>query len=255
MTIDNRTTKSATGRNLRRGPRIGSSTDRHAEHHHSDRIGWLRAAVLGANDGIVSTASLVLGVAAAGAEHRTILLTSVSGLIAGAMSMAAGEFVSVHSQEDTEDADLAQESAELERNPVGEQRELAVIYVGRGLDPHLAEQVSGELMAHDALGAHARDELGLSSTTQARPVQAALASAASFSVGAVLPIAVVALASPARLILWVSLSALTFLAGLGALSAQAGGAPMWSGTWRVAFWGAVAMGVTAGAGALFGAVA
>jgi len=228
---------------------------RHAEHHHGDRVGWLRAAVLGANDGIVSTASLVLGVAAAGAEHRTILLTSVSGLIAGAMSMAAGEFVSVHSQEDTENADLAQERAELKQDPVGEQRELAGIYVGRGLDLPLADQVAGKLMARDALGAHARDELGLSDTTAARPTQAALASAASFSVGAVLPIAVVTTASSAHLIFWVSVSSLAFLAGLGALSAQVGGAPLWKGTWRVAFWGAVAMVVTAGAGALFGAVA
>ena len=226
-----------------------------AELHRSDRIGWLRAAVLGANDGIVSTASLVLGVATAGAEHRTILLTSISGLIAGAMSMAAGEFVSVHSQEDTENADLTQERSELKRDPAGEQRELAGIYVGRGLQPALADQVAQQLMALDALGAHARDELGFSTTTAARPTQAALTSAASFSVGAALPIAVVAAVSPAQLILWVSLSALAFLAGLGALSAQVGGARVWSGTWRLAFWGAVAMAVTAGAGALFGAVA
>ncbi len=227
----------------------------HAEHHHGDRIGWLRAAVLGANDGIVSTASLVLGVAAAGAEHRTILLTSVSGLIAGAMSMAAGEFVSVHSQADTEAADLARERAELKQNPAAELRELAGIYAGRGLDQPLADQVAAKLTAHDALGAHARDELGFSDTTAARPMQAAWASAASFSVGAVLPIAVVATAWPAQLIFWVSLSSLAFLAGLGALSAQVGGAPVWGGTWRVAFWGAAAMAVTAGAGALFGAVA
>lgn len=228
---------------------------RHAERHRTDRIGWLRAAVLGANDGIVSTASLVLGVAAAGAEHRTILLTSVSGLIAGAMSMAAGEFVSVHSQADTENADLAQERAELKRDPAGERRELAGIYVGRGLEPPLADQVAGELMFHDALGAHARDELGLSETTAARPVQAALASAGSFSVGAALPIAVVTTASSVHVILWVALSSLAFLAGLGAISARVGGAPVWNGTWRVAFWGAVAMGVTAAAGALFGALA
>jgi vacuolar iron transporter family protein len=228
---------------------------RHSEHHRSDRIGWLRAAVLGANDGIVSTASLVLGVAAAGADHRTIVLTSVSGLIAGAMSMAAGEFVSVHSQADTESADLARERAELTRDPAGEHRELAGIYVGRGLEPALADQVATQLMAHDALAAHARDELGLSDTTAARPIQAALASAASFAVGAVLPIAVVAVAARDQLLLWVALSSLAFLAGLGALSAQAGGARMWTGTWRVAFWGAAAMAVTAGAGALFGAVA
>ena len=235
--------------------RFAKRLGRHAEHHRSDRIGWLRAAVLGANDGIVSTASLVLGVAAAGAEHRTILLTSVSGLIAGAMSMAAGEFVSVHSQEDTENADLVQEAGELKQDPTGEQRELATIYVGRGLDQPLADKVAVELMAHDALGAHARDELGLSVTTAARPTQAALASAASFSVGAVLPIVVVAAVSPAHLLLWVSASALAFLAILGAISARVGGARIWNGTWRVAFWGAVAMGVTAGAGAVFGAVA
>jgi len=244
-----------TGHALPPRGRFAKTLGRHAEHHRSDRIGWLRAAVLGANDGIVSTASLVLGVAAAGAEHRTILLTSVSGLIAGAMSMAAGEFVSVHSQEDTENADLTRERAELKQDPAGEQSELARIYVGRGLDQPLADQVAGKLMAHDALGAHARDELGLSDTTAARPTQAALASAASFSVGAVLPIAVVATASPAQLILWVSVSSLAFLAGLGALSAQVGCARVWDGTWRVAFWGAVAMAVTAGAGALFGAVA
>ena len=227
----------------------------HAEHHHSNRIGWLRAAVLGANDGIVSTASLVLGVAAAGAAHQTILVTSLSGLIAGAMSMAAGEFVSVHSQQDTEDADLAQERAELKQDPEGERRELSSIYVSRGLDRALADQVAIQLMAHDALGAHARDELGLSATTAARPTQAAFASAASFAVGAALPIAVVATTTPAHLLPLVSLSALAFLAGLGALSAQAGGAPLWNGTWRVTFWGAVAMAVTACAGALFGAVA
>jgi VIT1/CCC1 family predicted Fe2+/Mn2+ transporter len=194
-------------------------------------------------------------VAAAGAEHRTILLTSVSGLIAGAMSMAAGESVSVHSQSDTENADLARERAELEQDPVGERRELAGICVGRGLDRTLADEVAGKLMAHDALGAHTRDELGLSGTTAARPTQAALASAASFSVGAVLPIAVVATASPAHLILWVSAASLAFLAGLGAVSAQMGGASVWNGTWRVATWGAAAMAVPAGAGALFGAVA
>jgi vacuolar iron transporter family protein len=227
---------------------------RHAEKHRSDRIGWLRAAVLGANDGIVSTASLVLGVAAAGADHRTILLTSVSGLIAGAMSMAAGEFVSVHSQADTEKADLARERAELAQDPTGEHRELARIYVGRGLEPALADQVAGQLMAHDALGAHARDELGLSDTTAARPLQAALASAASFAVGAVLPMAVVAIASSSQLMLWVTVSSLAFLAGLGAVSARIGGAPVWTGTWRVAFWGAGAMAFTAGAGALFGVV-
>ena len=227
----------------------------HTERHRSDRIVWLRAAVLGANDGIVSTASLVLGVAAAGADHRTVLMTSVSGLIAGAMSMAAGEFVSVHSQADTESADLARERAELKQDPLGEQGELAGIYVGRGLDPALADQVAEQLMAHDALGAHARDELGLSDATAARPTQAALASAASFAVGAALPIGVVALAPAPQLLWWVSIASLVFLAALGAVSARIGGAQIGKGTWRVAFWGAFAMAVTAGAGALFGAVA
>ena len=226
-----------------------------AEHHRNERTGWLRAAVLGANDGILSTASLVLGVAAAGADHRTLLLTSFSGLVAGAMSMAAGEFVSVHSQKDSEDADLMRERIELKQNPAGEQRELAGIYVGRGLDRPLADKVAGELMAHDAIGAHARDELGFSPTTAARPTQAALASAASFSVGAALPIGVVLVAPTAHLILSVTIASLLFLAALGAVSAQVGGARVWNGTWRVAFWGAIAMGVTAGAGALFGAVA
>lgn len=234
---------------------MGRPVRRHAEHHHSDRIGWLRAAVLGANDGIVSTASLVLGVAAAGAEPRTILLTSVSGLIAGAMSMAAGEFVSVHAQADTENADLDRERAEIARDPVGEQRELAGLYRRRGLDAALSAQVAGQLMAHDALGAHARDELGLTEGTAARPLQAALASAASFAVGAALPIVVLALVPQALLVGVVAGSSLVFLAGLGALSARAGGAPVWNGIWRVAFWGALAMGVTAAAGALFGAVA
>lgn len=228
---------------------------RASERHNSTRIGWLRAAVLGANDGIVSTASLVLGVAAAGAEHRTILMTSASGLIAGAMSMAAGEFVSVHSQQDTENADLETERSELKHDPAGELRELANIYVDRGLSQSLADQVARELSARDALSAHARDELGLSAVTAAQPLQAALASAASFAVGAALPIAVLATTDPNQLLWWVSTSALIFLAGLGALAARAGGAPVWSGTWRVAFWGAVAMAVTSGAGKLFGAVA
>jgi vacuolar iron transporter family protein len=230
-------------------------SNHHLEAHRSSRSGWLRAAVLGANDGIVSTASLVLGVAAAGAEYRTILLTSVSGLIAGAMSMAAGEFVSVHSQHDTENADLAREHAELKANPVAEQRELAAIYVERGLDAALADQVAGKLMAHDALSAHARDELGLSAATAARPTQAAWASAASFAIGAVLPIAVVAVVPASHLMVWVSLASLVFLATLGAVSAQIGGAPVRNGTWRVTFWGALAMAVTAGAGTLLGAVA
>ena len=228
---------------------------RHGEGHSSERIGWLRAAVLGANDGIVSTASLVLGVAAAGADHRTLLMTSISGLIAGAMSMAAGEFVSVHSQKDTETADLARERAELKADPVGEQRELAGIYRSRGLERSLADRVAAQLMAHDAIGTHARDELGFSPATAARPTQAALASAASFGVGAALPIGVVLVATPAHLMAWVSVASLVFLAGLGATSAWVGGAPVGKGAWRVAFWGAIAMAVTAGAGALFGAVA
>ncbi|WP_019938919.1 VIT family protein [Bordetella sp. FB-8] len=249
MTLD-----SKAGQDSNQRTRIAWAKRGRAEHHHNNRIAWLRAAVLGANDGIVSTASLVLGVAAAGADHKAILLTSVSGLIAGAMSMAAGEFVSVHSQADTQNADLAQERSELKQDPMGERRELAAIYVGRGLDPTLADQVAGKLMAHDALGAHARDELGLSDGTVARPIQAACASAGSFSVGALLPIVVVATVSPSRLIPWVCLASLAFLGSLGALSAQLGGARVGAGTWRVAFWGAVAMAVTAGAGALFGAV-
>jgi VIT1/CCC1 family predicted Fe2+/Mn2+ transporter len=228
---------------------------RPAERHLGGRSGWLRAAVLGANDGIVSTASLVLGVAAAGAEPRTVLLTSVSGLIAGAMSMAAGEFVSVHSQQDTEQADLTRERSELNADPMGEQQELAAIYVQRGLNAALAEQVAIQLTAQGALTAHARDELGQSPATAARPVQAAAASAASFAVGAALPIAVVAAVPAHSTILWVSITSLVFLAVLGAVSARVGGAPVWTGTWRVAFWGAFAMAVTAGAGFVFGAVA
>lgn len=228
---------------------------RHTERHRTDRIGWLRAAVLGANDGIVSTASLVVGVAAASASHATILTTGVAGLVAGAMSMAAGEYVSVHSQSDTEQADLSRERAELEADPAAERRELAGVYVARGLDPALAEQVAAQLMARDALGAHARDELGLSDATAARPLQAALASAASFAVGAALPIVVVSVAPPAQLIVSVSVASLLFLGVLGATSARMGGAPVVAGTARVALWGAFAMAVTAGAGALFGAVA
>lgn len=225
----------------------------HLEHHRSDRIGWLRAAVLGANDGIVSTASLVVGVAAAQASPSTIVMTAVAGLVAGAMSMAAGEYVSVHSQADTEKADLDRERRELAANPQGEQRELATIYERRGLDPALAQEVAQQLMAHDALGAHARDELELSQVTAARPVQAALTSAASFAAGAALPL-VVAVAAPAgNLLVWVSGTALVFLALLGALAARTGGAGVWVGAWRVTFWGALAMAITAGVGALFGA--
>ncbi|WPC68812.1 VIT family protein [Rhodoferax ferrireducens] len=227
---------------------------RHTERHRTDRIGWLRAAVLGANDGIVSTASLVVGVAAASASHGSILLTGVAGLVAGAMSMAAGEYVSVHSQADTETADLSRERAELELDPASERRELAAIYVARGLQPGLAQQVAEQLMQHDALGAHARDELGISDTFSARPIQAALASAASFAVGSVLPLAATALAPETGLIGWVSGTSLLFLALLGAVAARVGGAGVLVGAWRVTFWGALAMGITAGVGALFGAV-
>ena len=226
----------------------------HPERHRSDRIGWLRAAVLGANDGIVSTASLVLGVAAASASHSNILLTGVAGLVAGAMSMAAGEYVSVHSQADTEQSDLSRERAELAKQPAAEQRELAAIYVARGLDAGLAQQVAEQLMQHDALGAHARDELGISVALSARPVQAALASAASFAVGAALPLVVTALVPGPGLIVWVSATALVFLAALGVLSAGVGGARLLVGAWRVTFWGALAMAITAGVGALVGGV-
>jgi len=227
---------------------------RHTERHRSDRIGWLRAAVLGANDGIVSTASLLVGMAAAQASHQTLLVTGVAGLVAGAMSMAAGEYVSVHSQSDTEKADLARESAEIEADPAAEQRELTAIYVKRGLDLELARQVAGQLMKHDALGAHARDELGITETLKARPVQAALASASSFAVGAVLPLGVVFLAPQNTLMAWLSASSLAFLALLGALAARAGGAGMVNGAWRVTFWGALAMAATALVGRAFGAV-
>ncbi len=202
---------------------------RHAERHRTDRIGWLRAAVLGANDGIVSTASLVVGVAAASTSPGNILLTGVAGLVAGAMSMAAGEYVSVHSQADTEQADLSRERAELEADPVAEQRELAAIYVARGLEPALAQQVVEQLMHHDALGAHARDELGISEALSARPIQAALASAASFGVGAALPLAVVALMPAPQLMPGVVGTSLLFLALLGAVAARVGGAVPWLG--------------------------
>ncbi len=230
-----------------------ASRRHHTEGHRTDRIGWLRAAVLGANDGIVSTASLVLGVAAASADHASILLTGVAGLVAGAMSMAAGEYVSVHSQADTEKADLAREQAELDTDPAAELRELSAIYVGRGLEPALALQVATQLMQHDALGAHARDELGISESFSARPVQAAFASAASFAAGALLPLAVTALAPESDLIVWVAITSLAFLSALGALAAKAGGAGVLAGAWRVSFWGALAMAITAGVGALFGA--
>lgn len=225
---------------------------RHWERHRTERIGWLRAAVLGANDGIVSTASLVLGVAAAHATHESILIAGIAGLVAGAMSMAAGEYVSVHSQADTEKADLDRERKELQTDGPGERRELAAIYVGRGLDPELANKVADQLMAHDALGAHARDELGISQTTIAQPLQAALASAASFSVGAALPLLMVALSSRSAVIGVVAGASLVFLALLGALAARAGGASLVVGAARVAFWGALAMGITTGVGSLVG---
>jgi VIT1/CCC1 family predicted Fe2+/Mn2+ transporter len=227
---------------------------RRPERHRAGRTGWLRAAVLGANDGVLSTASLVLGVAAAHGTHGNVLIAGTAGLVAGAMSMAAGEYVSVHSQADTEQADLALERRELRTDDKGERRELAAIYIGRGLEPALARQVADQLMAHDALGAHARDELGISEPLRARPIQAALASAASFAVGAALPLLVAALAADVILIFLVSGTSLAFLALLGALAARAGGAGMVTGALRVTFWGALAMGVTAGIGILFGTI-
>lgn len=226
---------------------------RRKEQHRIGRIGWLRAAVLGANDGILSTASLVLGVAAA-TTHTNVLVAGVAGLVAGSMSMAAGEYVSVHSQADTEQAELKQERAELKADDKDEHKELAAIYVARGLDPSLAKQVAEQLMAHDAIGAHARDELGISETLRARPIQAALASAGSFAVGAAMPLLVTAIAPEAGLIPLVSGTSLVFLVLLGGLAARAGGAGMTVGAIRVTFWGALAMAVTAGIGALFGTV-
>ena len=226
---------------------------RRAESHRNARIGWLRAAVLGANDGIVSTASLMIGVAAASSGRATVLLTGIAGLVAGAMSMAAGEYVSVHSQADTEAADLARERAELQRDTAAEQRELTAIYVARGLEPDLATKVATQLMAHDALGAHARDELGISPQLRARPLQAALASASSFAAGAALPLALAAILPEPALIIGMSVASLAFLAGLGVIAARVGGSPVWIAAWRVTFWGALAMAITAGAGRLFGA--
>ncbi|HKJ72858.1 MAG TPA: VIT family protein [Alphaproteobacteria bacterium] len=228
---------------------------RHTEIHRTQRIGWLRAAVLGANDGIVSTASLILGVAAAGAGSHGILVAGVAGLVAGAMSMAAGEYVSVSSQADTERADLARERDELAAEPEQEQAELTAIYVKRGLDRALASNVARQLMQHDALGAHARDELGLSDSLPARPVQAALASAGTFTVGAVLPLLIVALFPVASLMWAVSGGSLLFLALLGSLSARTGGAPVVVAASRVTFWGALAMALTTGVGVLVGVAA
>lgn len=233
----------------------GSIVIKHAERHRTQRIGWLRASVLGANDGIVSTASLILGVAAAGVDSQGILVAGVAGLVAGAMSMAAGEYVSVSSQADTERADLAREREELMAEPELEQAELTAIYVRRGLDPELASTVASRLMQHDALGAHARDELGISDIVAARPIQAALASAGTFAVGAILPLLIVMLVPASALIWVVSVSALLFLALLGGVSAKVGGAPIIVGASRVTFWGALAMALTAGVGALFGVAA
>jgi vacuolar iron transporter family protein len=225
---------------------------RHSEHHLIDRLGWLRAAVLGANDGVLSTSSLIIGVASAHGTHGSILIAGVSGLVAGAMSMAAGEYVSVSSQSDSERADIAREDQELSDNPGGELRELAGIYTKRGLDKGLALEVAKQLTAHDALGAHARDELGISNATAARPVQAALASAAAFSVGAALPLLMV-LATPNSFVVEaVSIASLLFLALLGVVGAKTGGASVPKAAIRVTFWGALAMAVTAGIGVVFG---
>ena len=226
----------------------------HRERHRTQRIGWLRAAVLGANDGIVSTASLVVGVAAAHATGSEILVAGIAGLVAGAMSMAAGEYVSVSSQADTERADLERERKELAADGVYERDELAAIYVNRGLDPSLATQVAEQLMAHDALAAHARDELGISHISSARPVQAALASAGTFAIGAAMPLLTVLVSPTTTLIPFVAGTSLVFLAILGGLGARVGGAPVTRAAWRVTFWGALAMALTAGVGALFGAV-
>lgn len=227
---------------------------RHSEFHRLHRIGWLRAAVLGANDGIVSTASLVIGVAAAGTTYDAILITGVAGLVAGAMSMAAGEYVSVSSQSDTEAADIARETEELATQPEHELDELTGIYTLRGLTPELARQVAIQLTAHDALGTHARDELGIIDTMNAKPVQAAFASAGTFALGAALPLLVVILASTSNIILYVAATSLFFLAALGGLAAQAGGAGLLKGASRVAFWGVLAMAATAAVGNLFGVV-
>jgi VIT1/CCC1 family predicted Fe2+/Mn2+ transporter len=227
----------------------------HPELHRTERIGWLRAAVLGANDGLVSTASLVLGVATAEGSRSAVLVAGAAGLAAGAMSMAAGEYVSVSSQADTEQADLARERAELTASPVAEHAELAAIYVHRGLSPALATEVATQLMAHDALGTHARDELGISAALQARPVQAALTSALTFAVGAALPLIVASLSPAHWLVPLVAGTSLVCLGALGGVAARTGGARTWVGALRVVFWGALAMGVTAGLGALFGTVA
>jgi vacuolar iron transporter family protein len=231
---------------------MGVAVTRRSQIHLGHRSNWLRAAVLGANDGIVSTASLVLGVAAATGSRSAVLVAGVAGLVAGAMSMAAGEYVSVRSQADTEAADLTRERRELATDRAAEERELASIYVQRGLEPALARQVALQLMAHDAMGAHARDELGITEAFTARPVQAALASAGSFTAGAALPLVVAAVTAAPLLIAVVAVCSLVFLASLGALAARIGGAPVVAGAWRVTFWGALAMALTAGVGVLFG---
>ncbi len=231
-----------------------SRLHKHPESHLVSRIGWLRAAVLGANDGIVSTASLIVGVAAASAATSEVLIAGVAGLVAGAMSMAAGEYVSVSSQSDTEQADLAREGAELSAQPEFERQELTSLYTERGVEPDLARQVADQLMAKDALGAHARDELGISEVTAARPIQAALTSAATFAVGAAMPLAMVLLMPRALLVAGVSIASLVFLALLGGIGARAGGANVFRATLRVTFWGALAMALTAGIGAIFGTV-
>ena len=228
---------------------------RHTERHKNQRIGWLRAAVLGANDGIVSTASLILGVAAAGATSQNILITGVAGLVAGSMSMAAGEYVSVSSQSDTEKADIEKERLELASQPDHELAELAAIYMSRGLNADTAKSVAAQLMAHDALGAHTRDELGISDTSAAQPVQAAIASAATFAVGAALPLMVVFVSPQPMLSVAVAASSLVFLAALGSLAARAGGSSVMTAAMRVTFWGTLAMALTYVVGALFGVAA
>ncbi len=223
-----------------------------AERHHNGKAGWLRAAVLGADDGILSTASLVLGVAAAHGSRDALVIAGVAGMVGGAMSMAAGEYVSVSSQADSEKADLSRERDEIHNDSAGEHRELAAIYVGRGLDPALAKQVAAQLMAHDALDAHARDELGISGTLRAQPVQAALASATSFAVGAAVPLLLTAMVPETSVKVFVPTVSLACLAVLGALAARAGGAKITAGALRTTFWGAAAMALTTGVGTLFG---
>jgi len=231
---------------------MSTATSRHGERHRTARLGWLRAAVLGANDGIVSTASLVLGVAASQATRGSVLVAGLAGLVAGAMSMAAGEYVSVHSQADTEKADLERERMEIENDRAGEHRELAGIYIRRGLDQKLAMQVAEQLMMHDALGAHARDELGISKAQRARPLQAAVASATSFAAGAAVPVLAAGVAADSIRVPLVAAISLLLLAILGVLAARAGGANVMTSVTRVTFWGALAMGITAAVGALFG---